>query len=229
MPVRDTIQRRVMPRTIVALSTFDAPAKAVATARRARGGRGTVTLYLAFDDPYGAVALLGLRDRLAGRAVDLRVAPVIARGIPGDPAVGAKREYAVIDSARLLRRDGRTLARTASVPAGATAFLAHWTASLPTGDPARAAFAAAAMEQLWLRTGGPVVVADYAELWAAHTAAPLPPTAGTRGVADAERAMRRRGLYDTPTATVHGEWFFAHERLDRIAARLDDLGWTVTR
>ena len=42
-----------------------------------------------------------------------------------------------------------------------------------------------------------------------------------------ERLMRRRRPYDTPAAWVHGQWFFAHDRLAQIAARLDELGWTA--
>jgi len=33
---------------------------------------------------------------------------------------------------------------------------------------------------------------------------------------------------DTPAAWVHGQWFFAHDRLVQIGERLDDLGWTVS-
>ena len=39
--------------------------------------------------------------------------------------------------------------------------------------------------------------------------------------------MRRRGGYDTPAAWVHGQRFFAHDRLVQIGERLDDLGWTA--
>jgi hypothetical protein len=39
--------------------------------------------------------------------------------------------------------------------------------------------------------------------------------------------MRRRGPYDTPAAWVHGQWFFAHDRPEQIAHRLDQLGWTA--
>jgi 2-hydroxychromene-2-carboxylate isomerase len=52
-----------------------------------------------------------------------------------------------------------------------------------------------------------------------------PPGDGAADATTAERRMRRRRLYDTPVAVVHGEWFFAHERLAQIEHRLDDLGW----
>lgn len=45
-------------------------------------------------------------------------------------------------------------------------------------------------------------------------------------MARSERSFRLRRLYDTPVAVVHGRWYFAHERLEQIAQRLDDLGWT---
>ena len=36
--------------------------------------------------------------------------------------------------------------------------------------------------------------------------------------------MRRRGPYDTAAAWVHGQWFFAHDRVEQIGHRLDELG-----
>jgi hypothetical protein len=37
--------------------------------------------------------------------------------------------------------------------------------------------------------------------------------------------MRRRKIYDTPSAWVAGRWFFAHERVEQIGEWLDRLGW----
>lgn len=227
MSAADVVTRRLMPRTLVALSQVRAPARAVAAVRRARGGRATVELFVAFDDPYSAVAALGLADRLAGRRADLDVLPVVRRGIPGDPAVDLKRAYAVEDAARLARRDGRTLARTVPLAADDTAFLAHWTAGI-AAPPARAAFCVGAMRRLWFEEDGPVRREAYAELFTRTTGA-APPSDGdaaaARELARCEGRMGGRGPYDTPTAIVAGRWFFAHERLPQIAAELDDLGW----
>ena len=44
-----------------------------------------------------------------------------------------------------------------------------------------------------------------------------------------EKLMRRRRPYDTPAAWVHGQWFFAHDRLVQIGERLDSLGWKAAR
>lgn len=223
MSARDALQRRVLPRAIVGLSTVRAPGRAAAAVRRARGGHGTVRLFFAFDDPYSAVALLGLADRLAGRRAQLRVEAAVERGIPGDPAVEAKRRHAVLDARRLARRDDRVLARAEPPAAAEVAFLAAWTAALPRAD-GRAAFAAAAMHELWFASGGRVDREPYAALWREHGGTGAPPDAH-EGVAAVERTMRRRGLYDTPIALVHGQWFFAHERLAQIEQRLDELGW----
>ncbi len=223
MTVKDTIGRRVLPRAIVALSTARAPGRAVAAARRAGGGRATVRLFVAFDDAYSAVAVLGLADRLADRRADLVVKAVASRGIPGDPAVQAKRDYAVLDAARLLRRDAAVLARSAPIAADDVAHLAAWTAALPS-VAARAGFAADAMRALWLQSDGPLPTATLEAAWRASGGTGTPP-ATHGGVAAAEMAMRRRGLYDTPIALVHGQWFFAHERLEQIVHRLDELGW----
>lgn len=222
MTLRDRIERRAVPRLVVALSTFDLLRRLEAAVRRARGGRGTVDLYVAFDDPLSAVATLGLAQRTAHRAADIRVHPVVTRGIPDDPAADAKRAYAVTDARRLAARDGLVLARTTTLDAGGVAFLAGWTESVPDGD-ARLAFAVAAMRRLWCETGDDTPTPEaYADLYRAHATGEPP---GATGALTAEATMRKRGLYDTPIAVVHGRWFFAHERLHAIEHRLDDLGW----
>ena len=225
MNVRDRLQRRVIPRAIVALSTVRGPGRWIAAVRRALGGRARVRVYVAFDDPYSAVALLGLVERTGGRRVRLLVEPVAARGIEGDPAVEAKRRYAVVDARRLSRRAGRELLRAEPIPAADTSFLASWAAAAPQG-PQRVAFCAAALAHLWYSSDGPVQRAPYAEMWSTHVGGE-PPDDDAVHVRRAERRMRRRGLYDTPIAVVHGEWFFAHERLPQIEHRLDDLGWVA--
>jgi 2-hydroxychromene-2-carboxylate isomerase len=223
MSVRDRLQRRVLPRLVVALSTVRWPGRVAAALRRARGGHARVELFVAFDDPQSAVALLGVDERLAGRRANLVVRPVVARGIPGDPAVDAKRAYAIVDARRLARRAGRELTRTAPLAAADVAFIAEWAAAAPS-DATRTAFSIAAMRELWLASDGPVEREAYAALWREH-AGGEPPAYGD--AAAAERAYRRRKLYDTPVAVVHGQWFFAHERLPAIEHRLDELGWKV--
>ncbi len=221
MTVRDRLQRRAIPRAVVALSTVRAPGRATAALRRAAGRQATVRLYVAFDDAYSAVALLGLRHRLTSRRVRLHVEPVVERGIPGDPAAADKRAHAVMDSRRLARRAGAELSRTEPLSSADTAFLADWAAAAPPGR--RAAFCVAAMEQLWFRSAGPVEREPYAALWREHVGG-SPPSASA-DARPAERGFRRRRLYDTPVAVVHGQWFFAHERLPQIEHRLDELGW----
>ena len=226
MTVRDRLQRRVIPRIVVRLSTIRWPGRCISAVRRALGGSATVRLYVAFDDPYSAVALLGLVERIGGRRVRLLVEPVVARGIDGDPAIDAKRRYAVVDGRRLARRSGRELGRSEPIPAQDTAFLAEWASTAPQG-PQRTAFCAAALAHLWFASDGPVTREPYAQLWSSHLGTEVPVDGAAR-VARTERRMRRRGLYDAPIAVVHGEWFFAHERLEQIQHRLDDLGWVAS-
>jgi 2-hydroxychromene-2-carboxylate isomerase len=180
---------------------------------------------VAFDDPYSAVAVLGLADRLSARRAELRVDPVVERGIPDDPAVEDKRRYAVADARRLARRSGLELSRSEPLPAAATAFLAGWAAAIPDAG-VRAAFSSAAMRVLWLESDGSVDEDPYAVLWRRHVGGE-PPAAAADDVERTERRMRKRGLYDTPIAVVHGQWFFAHERLEQIEHRLDELGWAA--
>jgi hypothetical protein len=107
--MRDRLQRRVIPRLVVALSTVTRPARARAALRRMLGRPGRVELYVAVDDPASAVAFVDLTERLRGRRVELDVRPVVERGIPGDPAVEAKRAYALVDARRLAARRGAAL------------------------------------------------------------------------------------------------------------------------
>lgn len=223
---RDRVARRVLPRTIVALSQVRWPSSTGAAARRALGRRGRVELYFAFDDPCSAVAVIDLAGRLAGRRITLDLRPVVERGIPGDPAVDAKRRFAVADARRLGRRSGLELTRGEPLAAATTAFLAEWVAAAPQG-PAVEAFCVAALRRLWFETDGPVAAGDYATLWHECVGGAPPLARKGDGVARNERRMRRRGPYDTPAAWVHGQWFFAHDRLAQIAERLDDLGWTA--
>jgi 2-hydroxychromene-2-carboxylate isomerase len=221
----DVLTRRTGPRAVVALSRIDTPARLGATLRRRLGRRGRVELYFSFDDPCSAVAVIDLADRLAGRDVCLRLAPVVRRGISDDPAVELKRHYAVEDARRLLRRSGLVLRRCEPVPADDVAFLAGWAASAMPG-PALTRFCVAALRHLWLGTDGSVAPSDYAPLWRQAFGTEPPAGAGTVAIGVNQRRMARRGAYDTPAAWVHGQWFFAHDRLAQIAARLDDLGWT---
>lgn len=206
--VRERLQRRVLPRLVVGLSTVDRHRRWAAALRRRLGGRATVRLYVAFDDPASAVALLGVVELVEERRVRLVVEPVAERGIPDDPAVEAKRRYAVVDAARLARRLGLELSRAEPLAAADGARIAARAAAIPSG-PERTAFCVDAMQQLWFGSG-------------AEPAGGREDTAALRGH---ERAFRRRRLYDTPVAVVGGQWFFAHERLTQIEQRLDDLGW----
>jgi 2-hydroxychromene-2-carboxylate isomerase len=218
----ERIKRSVIPSTIIRLSTIDRPARAAAALRRARGGRGCVELYFSFDDPCSAVAVIDLAARLSGRPVDLVPLPVVARGIPDDPAVEDKRHYALEDARRIGRRSGLTLSRSEPLDPGGVAFLADWVAADPQG-PGVLAFCVAALEALWFATSGPVVQGDYAALWRRHTNSD--PAGDPAAVRRNERQMVARGPYDTPAAVIGRDWWFAHDRLVQIAERLDALGW----
>ncbi len=173
--------------------------------------------------------MLDLDERLRDRRVDLVTFPVIERGIRGDPAVARKRDYALVDARRLLARRDIALARSAPLAPEETAFLARWVAAAPPGPAARR-FCVRAMQTLWLTDDEPVGRDRLETLWR-----DIVGTAPDDGAPDApavranEKRMRRRGGYDTPAAWVHGQLFFAHDRLAQIGERLDDLGWTASR
>ncbi len=222
------LTRQLLPSAIVALARVSWPSRLGAAARRALGQRGRVELFFAFDDPCSAIAVIELAERIARREVQLVLKPILARGIPGDPAVELKREYALTDARRLARRGDLVLTRTEPLTAQEAGFLAAWVASTSPG-PTLERFCVEAMRQLWFVSSGPVELTDYERIWQAQFGSPPPVGPGTRSVARNERLMRRRGPYDTPAAWVHGQWFFAHDRLAQIGERLDQLGWRAGR
>jgi 2-hydroxychromene-2-carboxylate isomerase len=222
--MRDVLTRRVVPRAVVAMSQVTWPARLGAAMRRRLGRGGRVELFFAFDDPCSAVAVIDLAERLARRDVTLLLKPVVARGIDGDPAVAQKRRYAIVDARRLARRAGLVLSRSEPLAAEDVSFLAEWTAAA-TADPALTSFCVAALRHLWFDTDEQPVVEGYAALWRERFGAQ--PEPGRDRIRRNERLMHRRKPYDTPAAWVHGQWFFAHDRLVQIGERLDSLGWTA--
>lgn len=222
MRATDRLKRRTLPSTVIALSRLDGPARLGAKARRRTGRRGQVELYFAFDDAASAVAVIGVAERVAGRDVQLLLRPVVERGILDDPAVDQKRAYAIVDARR---RADALIVRDEPLTAQATAFLAQWAAAASPG-PALTSFCVDAVRRLWFETDGPVDPTEYAELWRAHFGG-AEPVSSPAAVRANERAMARRKPYDTPAAWIHGQWFFAHDRLKQIGFRLDDLGWTA--
>jgi 2-hydroxychromene-2-carboxylate isomerase len=151
---------------------------------------------------------------------------VVDRGIEDDPAVADKRRYAVDDARRIGARSGLVLSRSEPLAAGTTAFLAAWVAGAqPT--PALQAFCVEAARALWFGPGGAVEPARFEELWGEHVGGV--PVADQGAVSRNEARMRRRGPYDTPAAAIGGQWYFAHDRLEQIADRLDRLGWRAGR
>jgi 2-hydroxychromene-2-carboxylate isomerase len=222
MRATDRLQRRTLPSTVITLSQLDGAARLGAAARRRTGRRGQVELYFAFDDAASAVAVIGVAERVAGRDVRLLLRPVVERGIPDDPAVDQKRAHAIVDARR---RADALIVREEPLSPDTTAFLAQWAAAAPP-SAALTRFCVDAMRRLWVETDGPVDPTPYAELWRSHFDG-AEPDGSPGGVRANERAMARRKPYDTPAAWIHGQWFFAHDRLPQIGMRLDDLGWTA--
>jgi 2-hydroxychromene-2-carboxylate isomerase len=205
------LRRRVIPSAIIALSQVDGPARLAAALRRAAGRPAHVDLYLAFDDPCSAIALLDLSARLAVHHVELVTRPVVRRGIPGDPAAADKRRYALADAQRLARRAGLTLTRSDVPDPEWCMALACRAAGLP--EPERGAFCRSAMRLIWLEAGTLELQQSGCD---------------SRALRANERRMRRTGPYETPAAVVHGQWFFAHDRAAQIERRVVELGFGGT-
>ncbi len=221
----ERLARRAAPRLLAASAGLTLPARLGAKAARRRGGHGLVELFVAFDDPCSAVAVHELLPQLEPRRVDLRIMPVVQRGIEGDPAVAQKRAYALLDAARLARRRlGLELLRHDVLPAERVAFLAEWTAGAPHG-PARAAFCRAALARLWFEDAGDPHSEDFAALWREHVGGE--PIRDEAAVRRCEARMARRGPYETPALWTGGRWYFAHDRPRQIGEWLDELGWVT--
>lgn len=220
----DTLARRLIPRVMVAHSRIDWPARLGASARRRLGRQARVELFFAFDDPCSAVAVIDLAERLAARRARLVLLPVVRRGIPGDPALDQKRSYAITDARRLGARSGLALTRSQPLDPDSVSFLAEWVGSARQGA-ALTGFCVEALRLLWFGSEGPLPRADLAALWSEHFGGPPPLGSTAHAVRRNEARMHGRGPYDTPAAWVHGQWFFAHDRLAQIAARVDELGW----
>lgn len=212
---KDRLRRRWLPRLVVAL----------ARRQRARPlpADAAIELYFACDDPCAAIALPALAALCEARGVPLQLYPLIERGIAGDPAAEARALHAVRDADRLARRDGRRLSRHQPLSAADTAFLARWIEGL-RGQPGMAAFAVAAIEQLWRVDGDAQPQPEtFAALYRRLTgnAAPTADAAADAGLVANAARLRRLGHWESPAARIGGEWFFAHERLAQIGECLD--------
>lgn len=223
--IADYLRRSLVPSAIIAASRRGGPRTFAARLACRLGRPLPLELYFAYDDPYAAIALPALRELVAARPVTVRIYPLIERGIADDPAQQARTRHALADAQRLARRSGPALRRGEPLSAQDCAFLASWTAALQE-QPVALAFAAEAITLLWRDSDGPVTPAPFEALHRQWLQQPAPPSAP--GVDDRLRSNRQRllarGHWESPAVRIAGEWFFAHERIGQIRARLDELG-----
>lgn len=223
--VTEYLRRALAPRIVVATSRMRSLQRWRAAARRALNLPLPIELFFAFDDPYAAIALPGLIKIAELHGARLLLRPLIARGIDGDPAAAQRSLHAITDSRRLAQRDGRNLRRNAPLRAADTAFLAEWTAAAQR-HPKLNQFVSAALIQLWFGSDDLPTPASYAALYQTHMGSTAPTTSPEQGEQlkkNSER-LHQLGHWESPTAYVAGEWFFAHERLEQIDAHLHSLG-----
>lgn len=231
---RRRLRNRVVPTAVVRAARLQR-ALAVGTLRAAArlGRRPQVELYLAFDDPYAAVALPGLVHVCALQRAQLRIYPVVDHGLAGDPDAPLRRAHALIDADRLLQRTGQRLARKTALEPEAVRFAARWTEAARLKQRALP-FASAAITWLWLELAGEddraprtSIEAALSELYVRAVGEPAP-AAEQAAALDARlahnaRQLRARGHWETPAARIAGQWFFAHERLSTIEALLAEV------
>ena len=219
------LRRAAAPRIVVGTSRWRGAQNLRAALRRAFGLRQTIELFFAFDDPYAAIGLPGLIRIAKARNAELKLVPLITRGIDGDPAAAQRAAHAITDSLRLAQRDGRSLQRSKPLAAADVAFLAAWTVGAGS-NLQRNAFVAAALQKLWFGADAQPRPEEYSALYEAHIGTP-PPVLGaelSEKLEDNHKRLHKLGHWESPVALVAGEWFFAHERLQQIDARLAALG-----
>jgi 2-hydroxychromene-2-carboxylate isomerase len=219
------LRRAAAPRIVVATSRWRWAQNSRAALRKTFGLRPTIELFFAFDDPYAAIAMPGLIKIAEAHKAQLKLWPLITRGIDGDPAAAQRSVHAITDSRRLAQRDGRTLFRSTPLSVHDCTFLAAW-AVAAAQHPNCNAFIAAALAKLWFDSDARPTPENYAALYLSHIGAPPPAVSATHTVqlAKHNKRLHQLGHWESPVALVAGEWFFAHERLQQIDARLSALG-----
>ncbi|MGH8505379.1 MAG: hypothetical protein ACRETM_05365 [Stenotrophobium sp.] len=219
------LRRVTAPSTVVALSRLQWPRRLRSALRHTLGRRVRIELFFAFDDPYSAIALPGLIKLARAHDADLAIYPLLERGIAGDPAAEQRRRHAVHDSRRLARRDGQDFSRSEPLSATDCAFLAAWTEAT-RGSDGMIAFAAAALEQLWLHSSGPLLQTDFHKLHQQYLGKPAPAQtpANEKALAANTARLHRLGHWESPAARIDRQWFFAHERLPQMDDLLRALG-----
>jgi len=223
--VTEYLRRAAAPRLVVSLSRTRWPQQWRAALRRLFKLRPAMELFFAFDDPYAAIALPGLIKIAEAHKADLKLRPLITRGIEGDPAAIQRRVHAITDSRRLAQRDGRTLMRTAPLQAQDCTFLAAWAASAQAHTKLNH-FVAVALNKLWFESNEPPTAKNYAPLYLSHIGMNAPEINSRQSAqleANAKR-LKQLGHWESLAVRVAGEWYFAHERLAQIDARLRALG-----
>jgi 2-hydroxychromene-2-carboxylate isomerase len=164
-------------------------------------------------------------QKLARRhGAQLALYPVAEHGIAGDPDLPLRRAYAITDAARLLRRRGDSLLRTAPLQPTDVAFLAAW-AEAARDRGALEAFTTEAMAAVWQSAEPSLEPARFRPLYQRVVGAPPPDALAPleqRVTRNAAR-LRSRGHWETPAARIAGEWFFAHEREEQMSELLSEL------
>jgi 2-hydroxychromene-2-carboxylate isomerase len=219
------LRRAAAPRIVVATSRWRWAQNARAALRKIFGGRPTIELFFAFDDPYAAIGLPGLIRIAETRKAHLKLLPIITRGIDGDPAAEQRAVHAITDSRRLAQRDGRSLRRSAPLSAHDCEFLAAWAIAAEL-SPGCNAFVAAALEKLWFGSDDAPKPEHHIALYQQHIglAPPAVSSAHSSQLANHNKRLHKLGHWESPVARVAGEWYFAHERLQQIDERLGALG-----
>ncbi len=223
-PITDYVGKALLPRTILKIDHIKMKNRMVPTLERALGLVGKVELYFAFDDPYAAIAVPKIFKMLTNRDVEPAFYPIVRRGIENDPDLDKRRAYAMEDARRLAASLGMEIIRKEAPTSEETAFVAAW-AEAGREDGDEYFFIEKALSYIW-KSNDAINRENITEVYldAFDQDPPDDFSVYEARVRKNEKRLVKKGHWESPAALVYGQWYFAHERLDQIAERLDYLG-----
>lgn len=222
---KEYVAKALAPSLLVSASRAKRASRPLIRAVKIMGRPAKAELFIAFDDPYSWVGLDLLEDVLRGRNVDLRIYPVTERGISGDPDREDRLSYSIVDAARIAARHSKTMQRKDPVKPETAAMAARLAESC-RGAEMMMEVCLRFLKALWEKNEE----VGEADLFSIHREvtgqdASLQTDAMDRRLEQNRELMLKKGHWETPAILVLGQWYFAHERADRIGGWLDRAGW----
>jgi 2-hydroxychromene-2-carboxylate isomerase len=225
MKIKEHISRSLVPRLLISYFKFKRRSRLRTSLAKLFGMPGTIHLFFAFDCPYSLIALKGLYEILDERSVELKLYPVIKRGIENDPNLENRRAYTMKDAVRLGKRYDIEITRTEPVLSEQVGFLSALSEA-GRGDKGEELIFRF-LEDLWSFDDKDISEEYFFSLYEDVTGQ-CPPDDLAKyysKVKNNEQKLLKKGHWEVPSLFIYGEWYLAHERLLQVEDRLNYLGW----